>query len=109
MFDKPTKAREYLKQYISALPLRHSLFPSQLDSNQQRCGRDSVTEAFASYGAEFEEDELNVRDERFPFLTVFPRATVPGGTVELEDIRSSVAPELPPTYEELVAIYGLSE
>ena len=77
--------------------------------NGERCDRETMTEAFGAYGAAFEEDELNVRDERFPFLTVFPRATVPGRTVELKDIRSSVASELPPTYEELVAAYGLSE
>lgn len=75
--------------------------------NDEKCDEETLLAAFREYGIEFERDGICISEGKYPRYEVVPRAFSPEGVEALKDIRSSVVSELPPTYDELEAEYGL--
>ena len=77
--------------------------------NEAECGAEEFARAFAEYGISFEQADLIVNNEGWELIEAYPRAVCEEGEVLLPELQSAVNSKLPPSYGELVQMYGLAE
>ncbi len=75
--------------------------------NDEKCDQEALFKAFGEYGIRFRNDRICIEDRGKPWYQIVPHAYSEEGIAVLDDIYTTVDSELPKTYEQLVAEYGI--